>query len=859
MKRNLSVKGANFVDGNELMLNVNGRPGAGVTSGSGGRLGDAGGFTSSLDNFTIKSSSPSPSVASLINSAQQNETNFSPYGEGSGKSHKNAANAGTAAVVAAMAANSSKGGRFNDAGVGGKSHQFASGGDKIGESKKSSEVLGKYWTSPVESSNNAEDLVVIHVCDENRQISKDFCCKRDILVKHMKYFEKFLQENESGYDDIDISVHCDVEIFEWLMTYIHEPEKPPNLEKAIVVSILISSEFLQMDMLVEHCLVHIASTLNETIRLPIDLSCISDKIVNRLAALTHPKTLANTKDRKDKILNKLYKRRVELDFSRKSGARGGVRTIAASLTCCRYCGMVYLDNWVSYLFCKSSPLAIDFRGKLTKRHSAIAGWSLTSYLKSLHVAGMNWDSIYWHVWASCQVFKVSDFMVSIIEIDRYAIESDGLLIHSPDVSRTFSAESTATSSSGSNDNELGNIEGNEMNSPSLFTLNAEDDKESGSILPSFKLKVSNFDNKPSHPQITYTLNPNRPPEMLPVQVYELICTQTKFISSELNLNLITKTAKQMILTVNDANEAKPFNFQHALWADDDVGLFANGMEERARGRSRSPTNRKGKEGVFMVSKSQTRGTNARETKNGRDKLKVANSNANREPSVDSNDGSGGSGSDTDSQKDESKGTNMESKTSGGGFERRSRSMGAVSSSNSRSNTKSNKDNKKQNSNSRREGPGIRRVVHSPGEENYKYTLYNNPTVGRNIAMFRTVPPEVIRRIHMTKGSVRGIWLQPHPLQLHPIVFADSVNSAKDSTLPAAKKFEWEMDLLREYDDHKQDKYEDFLIERRNAAESLARSASTTHAISMFKSHISISSKSNNNKDIYYRDRGRKPR
>ena len=65
--------------------------------------------------------------------------------------------------------------------------------------------------------------------------------------------------------------------------------------------------------------------LYQTIRLPIDLSCISDRTINRLAALTHPKTLAHTKDRKDKILNKLYKRRVELDFSRKSGSRGGVR------------------------------------------------------------------------------------------------------------------------------------------------------------------------------------------------------------------------------------------------------------------------------------------------------------------------------------------------------------------------------------------------------------------------------------------------------------------------------------------------------------------------------------------------------
>jgi hypothetical protein len=244
----------------------------------------------------------------------------------------------------------------------------------------------------------------------------------------MRYFERFLAENESGYDDIDISVHCDVEIFEWLMSYIHEPDKPPVLDKAIVVSILISSEFLQMDSLVELCLENIATNLGDIIRLPIDLSCISDKLVNRLAALTQPKMLAQTKDRKDKILNKLYKRRVELDFSRKSGSRGGTRTIAASLTCCRYCGCVYLDNCVSMLSCRSSPPAIDFRGRLARRHSAIIGWSLTAYLKTLHAGGMSWDAIYWHVWAACEVFRVADVMIDALEVDRYTIEPDGLLI-----------------------------------------------------------------------------------------------------------------------------------------------------------------------------------------------------------------------------------------------------------------------------------------------------------------------------------------------------------------------------------------------------------------------------------------------
>lgn len=149
-----------------------------------------------------------------------------------------------------------------------------------------------YWKKAFSELHKADDIVIIHVCDENRHVTKDFCCKRDILVTHMKYFESFLSESDTGYDDIDISVHCDVEIFEWLMTYIHDPDNPPQLDKALVVSILISSDFLQMDTLVELCLEKIAANLSDIIKLPIDLSCISEKLINRLAALTHPTVLS---------------------------------------------------------------------------------------------------------------------------------------------------------------------------------------------------------------------------------------------------------------------------------------------------------------------------------------------------------------------------------------------------------------------------------------------------------------------------------------------------------------------------------------------------------------------------------------
>lgn len=71
--------------------------------------------------------------------------------------------------------------------------------------------------SPTNAFNQAQqlltrkpqNLVVIHVCDESKKKSQDFKCERNLLLQHMKYFEKYIADQKS-LDDIDISVHCDI-------------------------------------------------------------------------------------------------------------------------------------------------------------------------------------------------------------------------------------------------------------------------------------------------------------------------------------------------------------------------------------------------------------------------------------------------------------------------------------------------------------------------------------------------------------------------------------------------------------------------------------------------------------------------
>ena len=60
--------------------------------------------------------------------------------------------------------------------------------------------------------------VTIHVTDDGRDHKRDFTCPQDLLLEQMGYF-KDLTSGQS-LEDVDISVHCDILIFEWLMAWI---------------------------------------------------------------------------------------------------------------------------------------------------------------------------------------------------------------------------------------------------------------------------------------------------------------------------------------------------------------------------------------------------------------------------------------------------------------------------------------------------------------------------------------------------------------------------------------------------------------------------------------------------------------
>ena len=249
-------------------------------------------------------------------------------------------------------------------------------------------------TTSTRDNNGIDDGIVIHVCDESRKINRDFRCSKKVLLAEMKYFKTYLS-GTSAYDDIDISVHCDVHIFDWLMQYVkalHASDREkPKLDTKSVVSILISSEFLEMGDLVTRCLKYVHENINSIIKMPIDLNCINSKLLARLSKMLSVEELEAIVDKRNKIVGKLWMKRLEvmLEDSKKS------------IKACKYCHKVFATGFGDLLECPKAKPFIDFHGNVIARHEPYddKSWSMRVYIKALRSKKMlSWCQVYWKIW-----------------------------------------------------------------------------------------------------------------------------------------------------------------------------------------------------------------------------------------------------------------------------------------------------------------------------------------------------------------------------------------------------------------------------------------------------------------------------
>lgn len=250
------------------------------------------------------------------------------------------------------------------------------------------------WRQGPVGGVSGEDTVNIRVYDERRKVTREFASHRALLMDRMGYFRTYLA-HVGVNDDIDIEVHCDVGIFEWLMKFIHSPTDRPPLTAESVVSIMVSSDFLEMPELVDECLEYLKSHMSQVVVVPLDLSCVTAALTHRLAEMFSDVELDDIQDDQDRLLSKLFMHKLENLLETPADTASSADF---TLKKCARCETIFTSAQHAWMVCPKSPVEVDFHGNVVARHVACEEWDVQRYLVKLRRRRLPWKHIYWRTW-----------------------------------------------------------------------------------------------------------------------------------------------------------------------------------------------------------------------------------------------------------------------------------------------------------------------------------------------------------------------------------------------------------------------------------------------------------------------------
>ncbi|KAG9470924.1 SANT and BTB domain regulator of class switch recombination isoform X1 [Eleutherodactylus coqui] len=247
--------------------------------------------------------------------------------------------------------------------------------------------------------------MVIHVCDEAKNLREDFVCPRDLLISEMKYFAEYLSTDAQRWEEVDISVHCDVQIFNWLIKYVKrnsiesEQLDVPKLEPGNVISILISSEFLKMDSLVEKCIDYCHKNMSAIVATPCNMNCINANLLTRITDLFTHNEADDIKDKKDKFKSKIFCKKIERLFDQEYENPDSPANAGTLYRCC-LCKKLLTKDVEQKIACLPGKINIDQYGNIVYFHIRDKAWDVHEYLTSLFEELKSWRDVYWRLWGT---------------------------------------------------------------------------------------------------------------------------------------------------------------------------------------------------------------------------------------------------------------------------------------------------------------------------------------------------------------------------------------------------------------------------------------------------------------------------
>ncbi|AYU80329.1 protein of unknown function (DUF3342), putative [Leishmania donovani] len=153
------------------------------------------------------------------------------------------------------------------------------------------------------TSSASSAMVEITVQDPATHHERAFLCALGPLRTHMRYFEPLIQRqiNEAKVSPppesssslavaFTLRARCDHATFQWLMNWISG--KAPQITNSNVVSICLSSSFLQMQELSDNALMYLSAHLKEIVPSSFDLTNLPTHLVLRLSHMVRDIDLA---------------------------------------------------------------------------------------------------------------------------------------------------------------------------------------------------------------------------------------------------------------------------------------------------------------------------------------------------------------------------------------------------------------------------------------------------------------------------------------------------------------------------------------------------------------------------------------
>ena len=247
---------------------------------------------------------------------------------------------------------------------------------------------------------------------------------------------------------VELTVHCDVEIFARLLAHVDETQKDASLTGSDIpnpsslsrtdpealtvrdcVPVLVASEFLGMRALAESCLASLASALPEALALRpgAGVENLGDKTLARLAALVSEETLERAvavvrggeSDAPSLAVSALPSRLYALKLRASYvGAEGtgeapgtegsgdrdpGPKTKRIRLSRCVSCARVFPTGAVPLLSCaRAARASVAFDGRVVARHVPARRFDAAAFLDAL-LEAHDPRHVYWYLWGATRV------------------------------------------------------------------------------------------------------------------------------------------------------------------------------------------------------------------------------------------------------------------------------------------------------------------------------------------------------------------------------------------------------------------------------------------------------------------------